>query len=82
VEKQPEITVALERDRRDTARRAEVVRSVIEEIVHNGVPVLTIRDIETSLQVSPEAASRIVERLVSAGLLVESDTGTWVKVSL
>jgi hypothetical protein len=68
-------------DRRDTARRAEVVRSVIEEIVHNGVPVLTIRDIEDSLQVSTEAAARIVERLVSAGLLVETREGTWVKVS-
>jgi Mn-dependent DtxR family transcriptional regulator len=68
-------------DRRDTARRAEVVRSVIEEIVHNGMPVLTIRDIENSLQVSSEAAARIVERLVSAGLLVEAREGTWVKVS-
>jgi Mn-dependent DtxR family transcriptional regulator len=70
-----------ERDRRDTARRAEVIRSVIEDIVHNGVPVLTIREIETSLQVSSEAATRIVERLVSAGLLVEGREGTWVKVS-
>ena len=69
------------RNRRDTARRAEVVRSVIEEIVHNGVPVLTIRDIETSLQVSSEEAARIVERLVSAGLLVEAREGTWIKVS-
>jgi DNA-binding MarR family transcriptional regulator len=68
-------------DRRDTARRAEVVRSVLEEIVHNGMPVLTIRDIEDSLQVSSEAAARIVDRLVSAGLLVEAREGTWVKVS-
>lgn len=68
-------------DRRDTARRAEVVRSVIEEIVHSGMPVLTIRDIEDALQVSSEAAARIVERLVSAGLLVEAREGTWVKVS-
>jgi len=68
-------------DRRDTARRAEVVRSVIEEIVHNGEPVLTIRDIETSLQVSPDAAARIVENLVNAGLLVQAREGTWVKVS-
>jgi hypothetical protein len=68
-------------DRRDTAKRAEVVRSVLEEIVHNGVPVLTIRDIEDALQVSSEAAARIVERLVSAGLLVEAREGTWVKVS-
>ena len=68
-------------DRRDHARRAEVVRSVIEEIVHNGVPVLTIRDIEDSLQVSSDAAARIVERLVSAGLLVQAREGTWIKIS-
>lgn len=81
MEKQPDIGGFQERDRRDTARRAEVVRSVIEEIVHNGVPVLTIRDIQDSLQVSSEAAARIVDRLVSAGLLVEARAGTWVKVS-
>ena len=68
-------------DRRDHARRAEVVRSVIEEIVHNGVPVLTLKDIENSLQVSSDAAARIVDRLVSAGLLVQAREGTWVKVS-
>ena len=45
------------------------------------MPVLTIRDIEDSLQVSSDAAARIVERLVSAGLLVEAREGTWVKVS-
>lgn len=72
---------SFDRDRRDTARRAEVIRSVIEEIVHNGVPVLTIRDIEDSLHVSSEAAARIVDRLVSAGLLVQAREGTWVKVS-
>ena len=68
-------------DRRNAARRAKVVRAVIDEIVHNAVPVLTIRDIESSLHVSPDAAARIVENLVSAGLLVEAREGTWIKVS-
>lgn len=69
------------RDRRDTARRAQVVRAVLEEIVHNAVPVLTIRDIESSLHVSSDTAARIVDNLVSAGLLVEAREGTWIKVS-
>ena len=69
-------------DRRNATRRAKVVRAVIDEIVHNAVPVLTIRDIESSLHVSSDAAARIVENLVSAGLLVEAREGTWVKVSL
>ena len=68
-------------DRRDTARRAEVVRTVLEEIVHNAVPVITIGSLQDSLHVSSEAATRIVQRLVSAGLLVETRAGTWVKVS-
>jgi CTP-dependent riboflavin kinase len=81
MEHRSDVGGSVEHNRRDTARRAEVVRSVIEEIVHNGVPVLTIRDIENSLQVSTEAAARIVERLVSAGLLVEAREGTWIKVT-
>ena len=68
-------------DRRNTARRAEVVRTVLEEIVHTSVPVITVDALQDSLQVSPEAATRIVQRLVSAGLLVETQAGTWVKVS-
>ncbi|HLG58870.1 MAG TPA: hypothetical protein VI485_26225 [Vicinamibacterales bacterium] len=68
-------------DRRNTARRAEVVRTVLEEIVHTSVPVITVDSLQDSLQVSPEAATRIVQRLVSAGLLVETQAGTWVKVS-
>src|SRR5262245_3477291 len=68
-------------DRRDTTRRAEVVRTVLEEIVHNSVPFITIETITKSLHVSTEAATRIIERLVSAGLLVEAREGIWIRVS-
>ena len=71
----------MEPNRRDTARRAEVVRTVLEEIVHGGAPFVTIDGLRSSLQVTPEAASRIVERLVSAGLLVEAGSGVWTRVS-
>ncbi|HZM61696.1 MAG TPA: hypothetical protein VFB85_17920 [Vicinamibacterales bacterium] len=71
----------MEPDRRDTARRAEVVRSVLEEIVHNSVPFITIETITSSLHVSTEAATRIIDRLVSAGLLVEAREGIWIRVS-
>ncbi|HEY7190110.1 MAG TPA: hypothetical protein VH436_26335 [Vicinamibacterales bacterium] len=73
--------MAIEVDRRDTARRAEVVRTVLEEIVHNSVPFITIETITNSLHVSTEAATRIVERLVSAGILVETRTGIFIRVS-
>jgi MarR family len=68
-------------NRRDTTRRAEVVRTVLEEIVHGGAPLVTIDGLRTSLQVSPEAATRIVERLVSAGLLTETGQGVWTRVA-
>lgn len=71
----------MESDRRDTVRRAEVVRSVLEEVVHNSVPFITIETITKSLHVSTDAATRIIERLVSAGLLVEAREGIWIRVS-
>ena len=71
----------VEPDRRDTARRAEVVRTVLEEVVHNSVPFITIETITKSLHVSTEAATRIIERLVSAGLLIEAREGIWIRVS-
>jgi Mn-dependent DtxR family transcriptional regulator len=73
--------VGVEVDRRDTTRRAEVVRTVLEEIVHTSVPFITIETITKSLHVSTEAATRIIERLVSAGLLVETREGIWIRVS-
>lgn len=71
----------MESNRRDTTRRAEVVRTVLEEIVHRGAPFVTIDGLRDSLDLSPEAASRIVERLVSAGILVETSNGVWSRVS-
>ena len=71
----------MELNRRDTTRRAEVVRTVLEEIVQGGAPFVTIDGLRYSLQVSPEAATRIVERLVSAGVLVSAGHGVWARVS-
>jgi Mn-dependent DtxR family transcriptional regulator len=68
-------------NRRDTTRRAEVVRTVLEEIVHGGAPFVTIDGLSDSLQVSSEAATRIVERLVSAGLLTQAGQGIWTRVA-
>jgi hypothetical protein len=68
-------------NRRNTTRRAEVVRTVLEEIVHGGSPLVTIDGLRVALQVSHEAATRIVERLVSAGLLTQAGQGVWTRVS-
>ncbi|HKE85844.1 MAG TPA: HTH domain-containing protein [Vicinamibacterales bacterium] len=71
----------MQADRRDTVRRAEVVRTVLEEIVHNSVPFITIDTITKSLHVSTDAATRIIQRLVSAGILVEARDGIWIRVT-
>ena len=68
-------------NRRDTTRRAEVVRTVLEEIVHGGVPFVTIDGLRDALQVTPDAATRILERLVSAGLLTQAGQGVWTRVA-
>lgn len=71
----------MEADRRDTVRRAQVVRTVLEEIVHNSVPFITIETITKSLHISTEAATRIIQRLVSAGILVEARDGIWIRIA-
>lgn len=71
----------MQADRRDTVRRAEVVRTVLEQIVHNSVPFITIETVTKSLHISTEAATRIVQRLVSAGILVEARDGIWIRIS-
>jgi hypothetical protein len=71
----------VELNRRNTTRRAEVVRTVLEEIVHGGAPFVTVEGLCTSLHVTPEAATRIVDRLVSAGLLAEAGNGVWARVA-
>jgi len=67
-------------DRRDTTRRAQLVRAVLE-VVHSEAPVITVDYLQASLNISPDAAARILERLVSAGLLVESSAGVWVRAA-
>ena len=68
-------------NRRDTTRRAEVVRTVLEDTRHGGAPIVTNDALRSSLQVPPEAATRIVERLVSAGLLTQAGQGVWTRVA-
>jgi DNA-binding MarR family transcriptional regulator len=69
-------------NRRDIGHRAEIVRAVLEGVVHSGVPFVTVDALRDFLQVSPAAATRIIGRLVAAGVLVESARGIWRRASL
>ena len=71
----------MELNRRDTTRRAEVVRIVLEDIIRGGKAVVTLEGLCQLLQVSPEAAARILGRLVDAGLLAPAGDGVWTRVT-
>jgi DNA-binding IscR family transcriptional regulator len=68
-------------ERRERGRRAEVVRSVVTHVVQNPEGRVTVESLQNSLQIPPAAATRIVERLVSAGLVREVNRGVWERVA-
>jgi predicted AAA+ superfamily ATPase len=67
-------------DRRNKQRREEVLRSVVNDIVHNAGARVTIEGLKEFLKIPEDGARRIVDNLVSAGILYEVSTGVWVRV--
>ena len=66
-------------DRRDTLRRAELVRSVVAGVVRNPYAVVTRESLQNWLHIPRAVADRILNRLVSSGLLREIDDGVWAR---
>lgn len=66
-------------DRRDTTRRAELVRSIVAGVVRNPYAVVTRESLEEWLHISRGVAERILNRLVSSGLLHEIRAGVWAR---
>ena len=66
-------------ERRERGRRAEVVRAVVAHIVQNAEGSVTLQSLQESLHVPQEAATRIVARLVDAGIVKEVRKGLWVR---
>jgi hypothetical protein len=66
-------------ERRDTTRRAELVRWIAREIVRNPGVRVTAELVAVWVHVPVAAADRIVRHLVDAGLLREIDEGVWVR---
>jgi predicted transcriptional regulator len=66
-------------DRRDTARRAELVRSIVAGIVRNPYAVITRDSLQHWLHIPRTVAERILERLVSSGLIREVEAGVWAR---
>ena len=64
-------------DRRDTRRRQEVIRSVVDHIVRNAESRVTIESLRDLLGIPEDGARRIVTSLVSAGIVRELRPGIW-----
>ena len=67
-------------DRRDKQRREDVLRSVVDHIVRNANARVTIEGLKEFLKIPEEAARRIIENLISAGILYEVSSGVWARV--
>jgi len=64
-------------ERREQGRRAEVVRAVVDHVVHKAVGTVTLEGLQDFLHVPPDAAGRIVSSLVNAGIVREVRDGVW-----
>jgi DNA-binding IscR family transcriptional regulator len=68
-------------DRRDIAHRAELVRSIVAGVVRNPYAVITSESLEHWLHIPRAVAERLLDRLVSSGLVQEVAAGVWARSS-
>ena len=64
-------------ERREQGRRAEVVRAVVDHVVHKAEGTVTLEGLQDFLHIPPDAAGRIVSSLVNAGIVREVRDGVW-----
>jgi len=67
-------------ERREKGRRAEVVRAVVDHVVHKPATTVTLEGLQDFLHIPQDAAGRIVTSLVSAGIVREVREGVWARV--
>ncbi|MBI2189054.1 MAG: hypothetical protein HYU37_18300 [Acidobacteria bacterium] len=66
-------------ERRNIIARAAVVQRVINGVVQNPSVTLTSQTLQQWLNIPPDAAERILERLASSGLVREVQKGVWTR---
>lgn len=66
-------------ERRDIKRRAAIVQRVINDVVQNPSITLTIGTLQQWLRVPEDAARRILDRLISSGLVREVQRDVWAR---
>jgi hypothetical protein len=67
-------------ERREKGRRAEVVKAVVDHVVHKPESTVTLEGLQDFLHVPQDAAGRIVSSLVNAGIVREVHEGVWCRV--
>jgi hypothetical protein len=70
------------KERRNLSSRAVIVRRVIDGVVQNPSVTLTVNTLQQWLGVPMDAAQRILDRLVSSGLVREVQKGIWARGAL
>ena len=66
-------------ERRNYARRGEVIDRIVSRVVRNPRARFTFRRFRAMLGVPDEAAHRILACLTSTGLVVEAEPGIWAR---
>jgi DNA-binding IscR family transcriptional regulator len=66
-------------ERRNISARAAVVQRVINGVVQNPSVTLTSDTLQQWLNIPPDAAERILDRLASSGLVREVEKGVWAR---
>ena len=67
-------------ERRERGRRAEVVKAVVDHVVHRTEGTVTLEGLQDFLHIPQDAAGRIVSSLVNAGIVREVRDGVWTRV--
>ena len=70
----------MDMERREKGRRAEVVKAVVDHVVHQSESTVTLEGLQDFLHIPQEAAGRIVSSLVNAGIVREVRNGVWTRV--
>jgi len=68
-------------ERRNVRARAAIVQRVIDSVMQNPSVTLSVNTLQSWVGVPMEAAQRILDRLVSSGLVREVQRGVFVRGS-
>ena len=69
----------MRQERRNITIRSALVQRVIDGVIQNPSVTLTVKTLETWLNVPIDAAQRILQRLASSGLVQEVQRGVWAR---